>query len=130
MEEYRIRLMQYDAEHPAGQLLADGPLIMKEQTLIYHELADHSIQHEIRVADSELVLCRKAEISSETHLFPDQPGYALVHSPYGDLRLGTRLLHWEKGNQSLQAEYEILQGEDAVGRFRLIWQWEEIHEQD
>ena len=70
----------------------------------------------------QFVLKRSGEFSSETVLKSDGRGESRVISPYGVMRLETRLLNKEKANDHWMVEYEIVGLNRPVSHMRLVWE--------
>jgi hypothetical protein len=116
-----ISLTQLDMLEGKETLLADGTGDLKGDKLVYRELEAPGYLHEVTFTDREIVLKRKAEITSITKLTPMRPSESVVESPFGVMRLETRLNSWLKNDDCWSVEYQVLSGSDIVLHQRLTW---------
>ena len=68
------------------------------------------------------MLKRNGEFSSETVLKSTGRGESLIASPYGTMRLETRLIEKEKALDHWMVEYEIVGSGSPVSHMRLVWE--------
>lgn len=115
-----IRMTQYDLLEKSTTIILETKALLNDSRLIYME-NDGQHKHEITFADEEIVLKRSGKFGSETVLKRYGTGISTVHSPYGDMRLQTKLRYSEQTPEKWIAEYEILEGGNAVTCMRLVW---------
>ncbi len=124
----KIVCTKFDLLDHTSEVLCDAQGILRNDTLIYKENSEENALHEITFSEDELILKRKAEITSETHLLRGAKGKAKVFSPYGLMEMETFTMALEKNDELWSAEYKILNGSEAVTYQKLVWQIRGINE--
>ena len=115
-----VRLVQFDLLENTRTVIADTRGLLKNDSLSYFEAG--GVRHDIRFSNEGVVLKRSGEFSSETVLKSDGRGESRVISPYGVMRLETRLLNKEKALDRWMVEYEIVGSGSPVSHMRLVWE--------
>lgn len=115
-----VRLVQFDLLENTRTVIADTRGLLKNDTLSYFE--EGGQRHYIRFSSEEVVLRRNGEFSSETVLTDAGRGESRITSPYGVMRLETKLLQREKAADHWMVEYEIVGSDRPVSHMRLVWE--------
>ncbi len=115
-----VRLVQFDLLENTKAVIADTRGLLKDNRLSYFE--EGGQRHDIHFGEDEVVLKRNGEFSSETVLKSTGRGESLIASPYGTMRLETRLIEKEKALDHWMVEYEIVGSGSPVSHIRLVWE--------
>lgn len=114
-----LTLKATDLETGQVKVLADGPAILHEETLIYVE-KDTGARHRVRFGE-EVIIERSAEVSSRTVLREGGNGESVVSSPYGDMKLVTKCKMKTHSKTAWIVEYSVFSGDEQVLEQRLEW---------
>ena len=119
--EISVQLVQEDLLSHRKTILADGKGNYSNRVLTYQEKDNPHIKHEISFCDDYVILKRHAEIKTETYLRLNKRGIAKILSPYGELKLDTKLEEYNRDADSIMIRYSIYQGNEVVTNQTLIW---------
>ena len=120
--EIRIRCTQQDLLENSQTILADGKAYLIDDTLTYVEKDHPDVQHAITFDKDEVILKRKAEIQSETHIPHEGVGKSTVLSPYGMMVLETKIEEVFKNDELWMVQYQILENGSIVSHQKLVWE--------
>ena len=119
--EISVQLVQEDLLSHRKTILADGKVNYSNRVLTYQEKDNPHIKHEISFCDDYVILKRHAEIKTETYLRLNKRGIAKILSPYGEMKLDTKLEEYNRDADSIMIRYSIYQGNEVVTNQTLIW---------
>lgn len=114
-----VTLKAFDLIKGNEKILAEGPAILNDNTLLYKE-PETNAKHKITFQD-DIIIERKADVHSITRLEKNGQGSAIVESPYGVMTLEAECISLSKQNYCWLAEYRILSGNDVILHQRLEW---------
>lgn len=116
----QVTLKQMNLDTGEETIIADGPAIMEEGRLRYKEDKEKAF-HDVHFSEEEVVLERRADVSSKTVLNQKKKSKSTVKSPWGDMNLEakTNLIKMEK--QRWIVEYELFSENERVLNQRLEW---------
>lgn len=119
--EISVQLVQEDFLSHRKTILADGKGNYSNRVLTYQEKDNPHIKHEISFCDDYVILKLHAEIKTETYLRLNKRGIAKILSPYGEMKLETKLEEYNRDADSIMIRYSIYQGNEVVTNQTLIW---------
>ena len=119
--EISVQLVQEDLLSHRKTILADWKGNYSNRILTYQEKDNPHIKHEISFCDDYVILKRHAEIKTETYLRLNKRGIAKILSPYGEMKMDTKLEEYNRDVDSIMIRYSIYQGNEVVTNQTLIW---------
>lgn len=117
----QVTLKQINLDTGEEKVIADGPAIMEKGRLRYREDREKAI-HDVHFSEEEVILERRADISSRTVLTNGKQSQSTVKSPWGDMNLQakTNLIQMEK--ERWIVEYELFSENERILNQRLQWE--------
>ena len=115
----KVILEATDLNTGEKKVLADGPAILNGDELLYTE-KDTNARHKITFSD-EVIIERKAEISSRTVIREGKRGESVVSSEFGDMKMLTEGKMKTHSKTAWLVEYLVISENETVLRQRLEW---------
>ena len=117
----QVTLKQINLDTGEEKIIADGPAIMEEGRLRYREDQEKAI-HDVHFSEKEVILERRAEISSRTVLSNERDSHSMVKSPWGDMNLEAKTNRISMEKERWIVEYELFSENERILNQRLQWE--------
>ncbi len=115
-----VRLRQIDKMSGEEKILADTGGLLTGRRLLYPE--SKGITQSITFGEDEIILERKADVTSRTELKKGGRGKSYIDSEYGRLEFETELSRYEINDTFRLIEYRIIANDETVLDQILIWE--------
>ena len=115
-----VRLRQIDKMSGEEKILAETGGLMTGQRLLYPE--SKGVTQFVTFGEDEIILERKADVTSRTLLRKGGRGKSYIDSEYGRLEFETELSRYEKDDTFRLVEYRIIADGETVLDQILIWE--------
>lgn len=115
-----VRLRQIDKMSGEEKTLAETGGLMTGQRLLYPE--SKGVTQSVTFGEDEIILERKADVTSRTLLRKGGRGKSYIDSEYGRLEFETELSRYEKNDTFRLVEYRIIADGETVLDQILIWE--------
>lgn len=116
----QVTLKQINLDTGEEKVIADGPAIMEEGRLRYKEDAEKAF-HDVHFSEEEVILERRADVSSRTVLNRKKQSQSTVKSPWGDMNLDAKVNRIDMEKYRWAVEYELFSENERVLNQRLEW---------
>lgn len=116
----QVTLKQVNLDTGEEKVIADGPAIMEEGRLRYKEDEEKAF-HDVHFSEEEVILERRAEVSSRTVLNRKRQSQSTVKSPWGDMNLDAKVNRIDMEKYRWTVEYELFSENERVLNQRLEW---------
>ena len=119
-----VLLRQHDKLNGSESILVNTTGLLNGERLLYPE--GKNAVHSVTFGEEEVILERKADVTSRTVLRKGGRGESFIDSEYGRLVLETELSRYEKNDTDFLVEYRVLSGNETVLDQLLIWEIRKI----
>lgn len=119
-----VLLRQLDNQSKEEKILVNTSGLLNGKRLLYPE--GKNAMHSVTFGESEIILERKADVTSRTVLKKGGRGESFIDSEYGRLTLETELSRYERNDTDFLVGYKVYAGEEAVLDQLLIWEIRKI----
>lgn len=113
-------MKQINLDTGEEKVIADGPAIMEEGRLRYKE-DEQKAFHDVHFSEEEVILERRADVSSRTVLNRKKQSQSTVKSPWGDMNLEAKVNRIDMEKYRWTVEYELFSENERVLNQRLEW---------
>lgn len=121
MLQMHVVLQQEDLLEESTSILFDGIGFLEGSCLTCYEDDTQTTKQELHFLENHVILKRHAASSSETDLRLQEKSFARIVSMYGTMMLETFLKEYDKRDDQIMIEYQILQEGLVVTHQRLKW---------
>lgn len=115
----KLRVMHTDLLEHHTAVLCEGFGLYDNEVLRYRESAPFSGSDTAEFGNTEIVLVHRGETESVTVLRVMEAGTARVTTPFGEMECETVLRRYERYDERILVEYDVLQEAAVVSRIRL-----------